>query len=77
MSLLKVDKRADWISAIEQGSFDRQCKEISWGPLYARSILDDKDFLNMSISDLPKLEEGTTGNKKNRLVGLKNLDMLS
>ncbi|XP_033628506.1 bromodomain adjacent to zinc finger domain protein 1A-like isoform X2 [Asterias rubens] len=74
LGIIKVDKRADWISAIEQGSFDRQCKEISWGPLYARSILDDKDFLNMSISDLPKLEEGTTGNKKNRLAELRRAD---
>ena len=52
-----MENRAEWIGAIEQGSYDRQCQQISWGPLYARSFLDDKDFLNMSMPDLPQLED--------------------
>ena len=56
-----MNDRAAWVEAIEQGSYDRQCKEISWGPVWARSMLDDGDFLNMSLSDLPLPEDKPKG----------------
>ncbi|XP_022096369.1 bromodomain adjacent to zinc finger domain protein 1A-like [Acanthaster planci] len=54
-----------------------KCQQISWGPLYARSFLDDKDFLNMSMPDLPKLEdEGAPAQAKkhSRLAELQRAD---
>ncbi|PIK61464.1 hypothetical protein BSL78_01589, partial [Apostichopus japonicus] len=56
LGIIKVKDRVSWIAAIEQGSYDRQCNEISWGPLWARSLMDDSDFLDMSISEPSLLE---------------------
>ncbi|XP_077995550.1 bromodomain adjacent to zinc finger domain protein 1A-like [Glandiceps talaboti] len=52
---IKVESRASWIKAIENGSFDMQCKEITWGPWWQRHQLDDKqlanDNMDISISE--------------------------
>lgn len=63
-----MEDRAAWIAAIEQGSYDRQCSEISWGPLWARSLMDDSDFLDMSISEPSLLEDS----KKSAALKLKD-----
>ncbi|XP_072171683.1 bromodomain adjacent to zinc finger domain protein 1A-like isoform X2 [Diadema setosum] len=72
LGFVKVPDRAGWVEAIEQGSYDRQTKEISWGPVWARSILNDGDFLNMSMSDLPLPDDRPKS--KDRLSSLKKAE---
>ncbi|XP_070577872.1 bromodomain adjacent to zinc finger domain protein 1A-like isoform X2 [Ptychodera flava] len=64
LGYLKAEDRILWIKAIENGSYDMQCKELTWGPWWQRHKLDDKDFTNeameMSINDVSMGEEQQT-----------------
>ncbi|XP_033125936.1 bromodomain adjacent to zinc finger domain protein 1A-like isoform X2 [Anneissia japonica] len=71
----RVENRQVWADSISHGSYDKQCKEISWGPDWSKSKLDI-DFLNMSSADLsfPEEKKNTANKCKDRVTELKQAE---
>ncbi|XP_077870259.1 bromodomain adjacent to zinc finger domain protein 1A-like [Saccoglossus kowalevskii] len=75
LGCLKIEDRNAWIKAIENGSYDMQCRELTWGPWWARHKMDDKDTgaesMELGINEVSVGEHSLPQKQKDRVSELK------